>query len=116
MEQILELLDVFKVLVEVIGLWGFQSHRVVLELSTLHQESEGFKSNCPHADVLMPVPTASQGFLRIVEMEHFEVLQARRFVEFLKNLPAFGVGFEIVPGGEGVAGVETVADSFGFLH
>ena len=49
--------------------------------ATLHNEFERIFANFPLADVSVTVDSRSERLDRIVEMNHFEILEADHFVE-----------------------------------
>jgi hypothetical protein len=83
---------------------------MILEFPAPHQKAKNLEAEGSFSDVFMSVAATAKRLFRVVEMEGLEVFEARNVVELLEYLFALRFSLEIVTGGVGMAGVETVTD------
>src|SRR5262249_1500037 len=100
---------------QILSLRRLQTHRQPPEAPVVQDQPERLDAELSLADVVVAVDARAQLFLRIVQMERREALDADELVEFLEHRRVALLGAEIVAGGERVLGVEADAEPFALL-
>lgn len=106
--------EVFDVLVEVLGLGGFEAGGVIAEAGVVDDVPEGGAPEFALADAGVAVDAGAEGGGGVIQVEGEDLVEADRGLDFFEGLFPAGGGTEVIAGGEAVGGIEAEAESAGF--
>ena len=86
-----------------------------MESLIVHQQPECGLSNLPLPDSVMSVATAAALTLGVVQMQSADGVESDDLIELAPSSVPSGLRRYVVTGGEGMAGVQTSADSLTML-
>ena len=99
--------QILHILVHIFRLVSFQEHRNVLETWIIQDTPETFQPDKALTDMSVTIATAADIFLRIVQMENHQALEADDAVKLIENPFISSCVTKIVSSDQGVAGIET---------